>query len=147
MFKSLKLIAKLSKPVKVVLTPEEWGTVCAVLNGSKPRWRSIAEWANRGKQGWDYVADLDNALKQIDRMIKRNPYGHLLFFNITALTAIGLTVHYERCFLIAPMIADQALPDQRRNDLRKVEVILLSAKQKLEEILKVEGAGLFPAER
>lgn len=41
------------------------------------------------------------------------------------------------------MIADQTIREQRRNDLRKVEAILLSVEQKLEAILSVEGAGLI----
>jgi hypothetical protein len=140
MFKSLKLMAKLAKPIKVVLTPEEWGTVCAILKGSKPRWQSIATWANQGQPGWNLVADLDNALTQIDRMLKRRPYGELLFFNITGVNAIALAVQHERRFVVAPKIADQTLSEQRRINLRKVEVILLSVEQKLEALLGTEGA-------
>ena len=41
-FKSLRLMAKFAKPIKAVLTPEEWGTVLSVLKGSRPHWNSIA---------------------------------------------------------------------------------------------------------
>jgi hypothetical protein len=147
MFKSLMLIAKLAKPIKVVLTPQEWGILYEILKGSKPHWHSIAEWALndakdkgfRGDRNWDWVADLDPALKNIDTMLKRRPHGEVLFFNISVMTAIGLTNQYELRSRFAPMIADQALSEEHRNDLRKIEAILLSVEQKLEAILTAEG--------
>jgi hypothetical protein len=72
-------------------------------------------------------------------MLKRRPHGEVLFFNISVMTAIGLTNQYELRSRFAPMIADQALSEEHRNDLRKIEAILLSVEQKLEAILTAEG--------
>jgi len=137
-------MAKFAKPIKVVLTPEEWGTVLSVLKGSRPHWNSIAKWGTQDTCRQNlWIDDLADATDQIERRGSRNPYFEALFLNLAAIVAIGLTVRYERRFLVAPQIADPAISEERRIGLQKVEAILLSAEQKLQAIAGVEGIGFI----
>jgi len=137
-------MANLAKPIKVVLTPEEWGTVLSVLKGSRPYWNSIARWGTRDTCGQNlWIDDFANATNQIERRGSRNTYIDALFLNLAAILAIGLTVRHDRRFLVAPQMADPAISEERRIGLQKVEAILLSAEQKLETIAGVEGVAFI----
>jgi hypothetical protein len=141
MFKRLRLAANVVKPIKVVLTPQEWAAIILIFHGTKPYWSSIAQWADprpeaqrRRLDSWDFV------LKDLGRA----PDLSVRFFTIMPIVDIALVVQHERYVTFMSMFADPVCTEQDKQDLRKTEVILASIEQKLKAIVMAKAPEFWP---
>jgi hypothetical protein len=122
MLKALKLSLKIAlNPAKITLSPMEWGTVTAMLNGSQPRWETIAKWAYQDNPDYPaFVNSLENAPKQIQRASHRLSHNGALFFALPDATNLGLLIQYERRFTIENLLADPAIASDRKDGILAV---------------------------
>jgi hypothetical protein len=122
MLKGLKIGLKIAfNPAKITLSPKEWGVVTAMLNGSRPRWETIAKWAHRDNPDCpEFVNSLENALKQIQRASHRLSHKGTLFFALPDAANLGLLIQYERRFTIENLLADPAIASDQKDGILAV---------------------------